>query len=373
MYVVAGSTDYQATVTALVAAGLSTEQVQDIVGAMAAAGANTTVTYDDTAGTVTIAAPTEGIQDIVGAMVVAGSGITVTYNDPGNTLTISATAAGANVESATISGTLAFDDDFDRANETPLSSPYSQLYSQPQYNLSSNHAVPTGSDSFALFDSGELDCTLAATFNVTSSGHSLVLSWDSGTDDWLYYQCNGGNFQFVHMNSGSVVAIISSGSGAPTSGAIVLEIVASGTSYELKSNGSTLWTGTYGTYVRTSTVHGFASSVTGNTVELVQVSAGGGSTSVDLDVTVASYWDVSIQSDGDMTLSGAVVGEAADLTVVTRQDVTGGHTLTLPAATWPGGSPATPSTGSLDVDVYRFLSVDGGVTWQATQTATDMS
>jgi hypothetical protein len=85
-----------------------TEGIQDIVGAMAAAGANTTVAYDDGAGTLTIAAPTEGIQDIVGAMVVAGDNITATYDDGANTLTIAAPAVStaydivADVEAATI-------------------------------------------------------------------------------------------------------------------------------------------------------------------------------------------------------------------------------------------------------------------------------
>jgi hypothetical protein len=83
-----------------------TEGIQDIVGAMAAAGANTTVAYDDGAGTLTIAAPTEGIQDIVGAMVVAGSNVTATYDDGANTLTIAAIPGGydtvAELEAATI-------------------------------------------------------------------------------------------------------------------------------------------------------------------------------------------------------------------------------------------------------------------------------
>jgi hypothetical protein len=81
-----------------------TDAIQDIAGAMATAGANVTVAYDDGAGTLTISAPTEGIQDIVGAMVVAGTNITATYDDGAGTLTIAAANYDtvAELEAATI-------------------------------------------------------------------------------------------------------------------------------------------------------------------------------------------------------------------------------------------------------------------------------
>jgi hypothetical protein len=75
-----------------------TEAVQDIVGAMIVAGTNMgTITYDDTAGTVTVnglALSTEQVQDIVGAMVQAGANVTVTYDDTLGTLTVAATGGG---------------------------------------------------------------------------------------------------------------------------------------------------------------------------------------------------------------------------------------------------------------------------------------
>lgn len=72
------------------------EYVQDSVAAMVVAGANITKTYDDTAGTLTIASTgggtgtldTEAAQDLVNAMVIAGAGVTKTYDDTAGTLTI---------------------------------------------------------------------------------------------------------------------------------------------------------------------------------------------------------------------------------------------------------------------------------------------
>jgi len=77
-----------------------TEAVQDIVGAMAAAGSNITLTYNDPAGTLTIAVSgltssnlsdfSEAVDDRVAALLVAGTGVTLTYNDAANTLTVAA-------------------------------------------------------------------------------------------------------------------------------------------------------------------------------------------------------------------------------------------------------------------------------------------
>lgn len=79
-------------------AGMTTEQAQDIVGAMIVNGAGITVTYDDGAGTVTIACTVtqytdENAMDAIAAMIAAGThaGITVTYDDGAGTLSFTNT------------------------------------------------------------------------------------------------------------------------------------------------------------------------------------------------------------------------------------------------------------------------------------------
>ena len=77
------------------------EQIQDAIAAMFQGGTHTnaTVTYDDTAGTISLTASGGGgggggtltqeqVEDMVGSLVVQGTGISVVYDDPNNRLTI---------------------------------------------------------------------------------------------------------------------------------------------------------------------------------------------------------------------------------------------------------------------------------------------
>lgn len=95
-------TDAEQTKLAGIAAGAEVnrtlEQLQDIIAAMFQAGTHTnaSVTYDDTAGTLSISASGGGggldqeqVEDIVGALNVAGTGINAVYDDVSGTLTIS--------------------------------------------------------------------------------------------------------------------------------------------------------------------------------------------------------------------------------------------------------------------------------------------
>ena len=73
---------------------LTQEQVEDFVNGLIVAGTNITKTYDDSAGTLTIASSgktQEEIEDIVANLVVAGSNVTKTYDDASGTLTIAST------------------------------------------------------------------------------------------------------------------------------------------------------------------------------------------------------------------------------------------------------------------------------------------
>lgn len=88
LYALVGST--WTAVAAGGGGGLTTEQVQDIVGAMVLAGTNVTATYDDAGGTLTIAASgltQEQVEDFAGAMQTDSSSIDFTYDDAAGTIT----------------------------------------------------------------------------------------------------------------------------------------------------------------------------------------------------------------------------------------------------------------------------------------------
>jgi hypothetical protein len=97
-------TNHNGTQTAVTISDLS-EAVDDRVAALLTAGANISLTYNDVAGTLTIAASGAGggltleeVQDAVGAMVVGTGLITTTYNDTLGTHTVSTTATAWDAE-----------------------------------------------------------------------------------------------------------------------------------------------------------------------------------------------------------------------------------------------------------------------------------
>lgn len=72
------------------------ERVDDRVAALMTQGTGMTLTYDDTAGTLTVATTItqytdEMARDAIGAALVAGAGISISVDDPGNTITITST------------------------------------------------------------------------------------------------------------------------------------------------------------------------------------------------------------------------------------------------------------------------------------------
>lgn len=76
----------------------SVEEIQDLVASLLVAGSGTTLTYDDTAGTLTISTAgvdAEAVRDTMAAALVAAGLISIVVDDTANTITI-ATSATAN-------------------------------------------------------------------------------------------------------------------------------------------------------------------------------------------------------------------------------------------------------------------------------------
>jgi hypothetical protein len=57
-------------------------------------------------------------------------------------------------------------------------------------------------------------------------------------------------------------------------------------------------------------------------------------------------------------------GRAGSATLILRQDATGGRTLAWPnSVRWAGGTPPLVTPTADAVDVYAFITRDGGITW----------
>lgn len=80
------------------ATAASVERIQDVVGAFLAASGLATVTYNDAGNVVTIGLTTEAVQDVIGALTGFGdSGLAFTYDDAGNAVDL-----GVNVDGTTL-------------------------------------------------------------------------------------------------------------------------------------------------------------------------------------------------------------------------------------------------------------------------------
>lgn len=96
--VVQGGANRKVTLNAILSALLN-ERVDDRVAALLQAGSGITLTYDDAAGTLTIATSGGGISnevidDRVGALLKAGTGISIYYDDGMGEILISSTVSG---------------------------------------------------------------------------------------------------------------------------------------------------------------------------------------------------------------------------------------------------------------------------------------
>lgn len=93
-----------------------------------------------------------------------------------------------------------------------------------------------------------------------------------------------------------------------------------------------------------------------------------------LDLLTGNAFDVTLtESIATLTIANPKAsGQYDEFYLVSAQDGVGGFSYTWPAAVqWPGGAAPTQTTAANAVDLYHFLTVDGGMTWHGRQISGD--
>lgn len=97
--------------------------------------------------------------------------------------------------------------------------------------------------------------------------------------------------------------------------------------------------------------------------ETVSTVASSGTTET-LDLASGNWHDVTLTDNCTFTFAGATNGVGCSFLLILRQDATGSRTATWPAGVeWPDGVTPALSTDPNAVDIFSFLSRDGGTTW----------
>ena len=88
--------------------------------------------------------------------------------------------------------------------------------------------------------------------------------------------------------------------------------------------------------------------------------------SLTVDYSTADVWDITLTAACTLTLASVTSGIPTTLTLILRQDATGGRTVTWPGSvSWMGGSEPLLQTAANAVDVITLVTVDGGTHWLA--------
>ncbi len=87
-----------------------------------------------------------------------------------------------------------------------------------------------------------------------------------------------------------------------------------------------------------------------------------------LDLELGNYFNVSITEDiTTLTLSNPIATQASTIVLIATQDSTGDWVITWPAnVEWEQGTGVSPThtTDANARDIFKFITIDGGVTWQ---------
>lgn len=174
---------------------LSQEQVEDFVDNVLVAGTNVSITYDDAAGTITIASTDtntqlsqEEVEDYVAGVVTAGSGISVTYDDAAGTLTIANTASTSTEEVQDIVGDMlvtngthtgisfAYDDAGDGAIDATVSLPASDEILDADGDTKIQVEESADEDIIRFDTAGVERATLEGALDLTDNGGAFIHS-----------------------------------------------------------------------------------------------------------------------------------------------------------------------------------------------------
>ena len=85
-----------------------------------------------------------------------------------------------------------------------------------------------------------------------------------------------------------------------------------------------------------------------------------------LDLDTGSVFDVVLTANVTSLILAKppAAGRAGSATLILKQDATGGRTLAWPASVrWAGGTPPVVSPAANTVDIYAFITRNGGATW----------
>lgn len=96
--------------------------------------------------------------------------------------------------------------------------------------------------------------------------------------------------------------------------------------------------------------------------EKINSVTGNGATTIDL--ANGNVQTLTLTADTTLSLIGALNGTSCSLVLKVRQDLAGGHVLTLPTILWPGGAPPTLPTDPEAFSKLVLETEDGGTTWE---------
>lgn len=192
---------------------------------------------------------------------------------------------------------------------------------------------------------------LASHLNDTSDAHdaSAISVLDTG-GNFTATDVEAALAELVGMTGGASVTISATAPGTPGDGDLW---------FDTDDGSLSVWWNTEGYWVAV----GGGSSEFSDATETLKTVAAAGATET-LDIGEASAFDVTLDENVTFTFAGTTSGVACSFTLITRQDGSGGNSITWPASVdWAGGTAPTLSTAAGVDNVFTFLTVDNGTTW----------